>query len=179
MMSAKYSGCHRQVEQPVAARAELFIQFRKVVLQPFETVIVVNIRLEVLHAIKKGIKPRIGFRDAPSLEDSVLHVGNECLGEIPARHSHNCEFFPQEPRLLQMKQCRKELSLRQVSGRSENHENAGFVNAFVLPAMLDRPQRRRDSHINLPCSLAKSTGRQQLPAHKRSRVAPPLDLERC
>ena len=36
----------------------------------------------------------------PSLEDSVLHVGNERLGEIPARHSHDREFFPQEPRLL-------------------------------------------------------------------------------
>jgi hypothetical protein len=26
-------------------------------------------------------------------EDSLFHVGNECLGEIPAGHSHGCEFF--------------------------------------------------------------------------------------
>jgi hypothetical protein len=167
----KILGCHSQVEQPVATRAELFIQFRKVVLEPFETVIVVKIRLEILHAIKKGIKPRIGFRDAPSLEDSVLHVGNKCLGEIPARHSYDCEFFRKQTRLSQMKKRRKQLPLRQVSGRSENHEDAGFGNAFVLPAMLDRPQRRRDCHIDLPCFLAKSTGRQQLPARKPSRVA--------
>jgi len=70
-----------------------------------------------------------------------------------------------------MKKRRKQLPLRQVSGRSENHEDAGFGNAFVLPAMLDRPQRRRDFHIDLPCFLAKSTGRQQLPAAKPSRVA--------
>src|SRR6202011_5679388 len=59
----KILGRHRQVEQPVAARPEIFIQFRKVVLEPFETIVVVKIRLEVLHAIKKGIKTRIGFRD--------------------------------------------------------------------------------------------------------------------
>ena len=58
-----------------------------------------------------------------------------------------------------MKERRKELSLRQVSGRSENHEDAGFGNAFVLPAMLDRPQRRRHSHIDLSYFLVNSTGR--------------------
>src|SRR5258708_8422466 len=70
-----------------------------------------------------------------------------------------------------MKNRMKQLPLRQLSGRSENDEDAGFGNAFVLPSMLDRPQRRRDSHIDLPCFLAKSTGRQQLPARKPSRVA--------
>jgi len=35
------------------------------VLEPFEAIVVVKIRLEVRHAIKKGIKPRIDFRDAP------------------------------------------------------------------------------------------------------------------
>jgi hypothetical protein len=89
----KILGRHRQVEQPVATRAELFIQFRKVVLEPFETVIVVKIRLEVLHPIKEGIKPQIGFRDALSFDDALFHVGNEYLGEIPARHSHDYEFF--------------------------------------------------------------------------------------
>src|SRR6266446_1177500 len=58
------------------------------------------------------------------------------------------------------------------SGKDERvPEPCIFVNAFVLPAMLDRPQRRRHSHIDLPCFLAKSTGRQQLPARKPSRVA--------
>ena len=32
-----------------------FIQFSKVLLEPFETIVVVKIRLEVLHAIKKGL----------------------------------------------------------------------------------------------------------------------------
>src|SRR5260370_42032232 len=103
---------------------------------------VVKIRLEILHAIKKGLKLRIGFRDAPSLEDSVLHVGNKCLGEIPARHSYDREFFRKQTRLSQMKKRGKQLPLRQVSGRSENHEDAGVAHSFVLPAMLDRPQRR-------------------------------------
>src|SRR6266852_6541084 len=105
----KILGRHRQVEQPVATRAELFVQFRKVVLEPLETVVVVKIRLKVLHAIEEGIKPKIGFRDAPSLDDSVFHVGNECLGEIPARYSHDCEFFRQESRLLQVKLRRMKL----------------------------------------------------------------------
>src|SRR5216684_4641663 len=152
----KILGCHRQVEQPVAARAELFIQFLKVVLEPFETVIVVKIRLKVLHAIKKGIKPRIDFRDAPSLEDSVLHFGNERLGEIAARYSHDCEFFPQEPRLLQVKERRKQLSLRQVSRRSEDNDDARFRKALVLPVLLDPRQSRCNSHIRLPCFLANS-----------------------
>src|SRR5437899_7112056 len=87
------------------------------------------------------------------------------------RHSHNCEFFRQESCLPQVKERRKQLPFRQVSRRSENHEDAGFGDAFVPTALLDRPQRRRDSHIDLPCFLAKSTGRQQLPARKPSRVA--------
>jgi len=41
-----------------------------------------------------------------------------------------------------------------VSGRSENHERAGFGNAFVLPGLLDRPQPRRGSLIGLSCFLA-------------------------
>jgi hypothetical protein len=166
----KILGCHRQVEQPVATRAELFIQFRKVVLEPFETVIVVKIRLEVLHAINEGIKPKIRFRDAPSLDDSVLHVGDECPGEVAARDSHDRKFFRQESCLPQVKERRKKLPLRQVSRRSEDHENAGLRMVSVLPALLDRPQRRRHSHIDLPCFLAKSTGRQQLPAREPSRV---------
>src|SRR5260370_27778999 len=124
----KILGRHGQVEQPVATRAEFFIQIRKVVLEPFETIVVIKIRLEVLHAIKKGIKPRIGFRDAPSLEDSVLHVGNKCLGEIPARHSYDCEFFRKQTRPPQMKKRRKQLPLRQVSERPENPEQPGSAN---------------------------------------------------
>jgi hypothetical protein len=158
----KILGCHRQVKQAVAARPEFFIQFLKVVLEPFETVVVVKIRLEVLHAIKEGTKPKICFRDAPSFDDSVLHVGNECPGEVAARHSHDREFFRQEFCLPQMKERRKQLSLRQVSRRSENHEDAGFGNAFVPTALLDRPQRRRDSHIGLPCFLAQN----DLQAHR-------------
>jgi hypothetical protein len=118
--------------------------------------LVVKIRLEVLHAIKKGIKMRIGFRDAPSLDDSVFHIGNECLGDIPARHSHDCDLFRQESSLPQVKERRKQLSFRQVSGSSENHEDAGLGKAFVPTALLDRPQRRRDFHIGLPCFLAQN-----------------------
>src|SRR5258706_13749737 len=106
----KILGRHRQVEQPVATRAEFFIQIRKVVLEPFETIVVIKIRLEVLHAIKEGTKPRIGFRDAPSLHDSVFHIGNECLGETPARHSHDCEFFRKQTYSSQMKKRRKAAS---------------------------------------------------------------------
>src|SRR5260370_11376631 len=129
----KILGCHSQVEQPVATRAKLFIQFRKVVLEPLETVIVVKIRLEILHAIKKGIKPRIGFRDAPSLEDSLLHVGNKCLGEIPARHSYDCEFFRKQTLLSQMKKRSKQLPLRQASSRSVNHQHATVCKPVLLP----------------------------------------------
>ena len=71
----------RQIKQAVAARPEFFIQFRKVVLEPFETVVVVKIRLEVLHAIKEGTKPKIRFTDASSFDDSILHFGNERLGQ--------------------------------------------------------------------------------------------------
>src|SRR5258706_13195388 len=99
---------------------------------------VVKIRLEILHAIKKGIKLRIGFRDAPSLEDSVLHVGNKCLGELPARHSYDCEFFRKQTRLSQMKKRRTQLPLRQATGRSETNKNPGFGHALFLLAILHR-----------------------------------------
>jgi hypothetical protein len=52
--------------------------------------------------------------------------------------------------LPHVKERRKQLPLRQVSGRSEDHENAGLRMVSVLPALLDRPQRRRHSHIDLP-----------------------------
>src|SRR5260370_18973552 len=62
----KILGRHRQVEQPVATRAELFIQICKVVLEPFEAIRVIKIRLEELKAIKEGPNPRIELPTPPS-----------------------------------------------------------------------------------------------------------------
>jgi hypothetical protein len=103
------------VDGAVAARPEFFIQFRKVVLEPFETVVVVKIRLEVLHAIKEGTKPTIRFSDASSFDDSTLHFGNERLGQIATRHSDDRELFRQESYLPQMKEGRKQVSLCEIS----------------------------------------------------------------
>ncbi len=116
---------HRQVVDPVAARATLLVELHQRLADTILARVVVELGRDVADA-RGELLPDVGAeRVARVLLHGLAHRGDELRGRLPrARDPHDRELLRQQAADGERVQSREELALRQVARRAEDHERA-------------------------------------------------------
>ena len=132
----------RKIKQPVALRSILLIEVGQECLQLVETLIVVELGREVLHAIDERLQRGVAAVNAAALQNAFLHVRREARRKIAARYTDHHKLLRQQVLLLQVKQRRQQLALRQIARRTEDHDDARLRNSLFLQPAVRAPRAR-------------------------------------
>ena len=120
-----------EVEQAIAAGAGLRVDVGEVLLEVLVAVVVVEVHGEVLDLVHEGLELGVVLIDAAALEDAVLHVGREGLGEVTPGDADDGELFGEQVLLLEVEEGGEQFALGEVARGAEEDDDAGVRDALA------------------------------------------------